>query len=43
MPEVVDGEGRVEGLPALEQIEIPVRLHVDKYILKKEDNSAPEK
>ncbi len=43
MPEVVDGEGRVEGLPPLEQIEIPVRLHVDKYILKKEDNSAPEK
>ncbi len=29
--------------PALEKIEIPVYLHVDKYVLKKEQNSDSEK
>lgn len=32
-----------EASPALEKIEIPVYLHVDKYVLKKEQNSDSEK
>ncbi|HAM78610.1 MAG TPA: hypothetical protein DCP61_05470 [Treponema sp.] len=32
-----------EASPALEKIEIPVYLHVDKYVLKKEHNSDSEK
>lgn len=32
-----------EASPALEKIEIPVYLHMDKYVLKKEHNSYSEK
>lgn len=32
-----------EASPVLEKIEIPVYLHVDKYVLKKEQNSDSEK